>query len=41
MEKNINPCSVCTSPFIAESALIIKRANFPHKSCYNSKEHSA
>ncbi len=33
MEKIMNPSGVCTSPFIAESVLIIKRANFPHKSC--------
>ncbi len=33
MEKNINPCGVCANLIIAESALIIKREFFPHKSC--------
>ncbi len=29
----MNTWDVHTAPFIAESVLTIKRANFPHKSC--------
>ncbi len=34
MEKSMDPRNVCAARFIAESALIIIRASFPHKSCY-------